>query len=134
MSYKKGDKVKVKSIDWYNINKNSEGAVIFHDLRIFDESMSKFCGKVVTIYNYNSRGNYYDIEEDGKVNYWSGEMFDGFAIDDELQEEMISLSEACSLLYSMLTTQDINDYEYVTAPAYNDVQEFVDDFCKSLNK
>lgn len=134
MRYRKGDRVRVNSLEWYNINKNSEGAVIFHDLRIFDESMSEFCGKVVTIFNYNPRGNYYDIEEDGKVNYWSDDMFEGLAIEEEPQEKMVSLSDACSLLYDMLTTQYIGDYEYVTAPAYDEVYEFVDDFCKQLEK
>ena len=76
MEYKVGDKVRINSLDWYNANKNSEGVVIFHNLRVFDESMSEFCGKVVTIDAYNSRGNYYDIKEDGKVNFWSDEMFE----------------------------------------------------------
>lgn len=96
--YRKGDKVRIKSREWYNINKNREGLVIFHDLRIFDESMSKFCGKVVTIYKYNSRGNCYEIEEDGKVNDWSGEMFEGLAIEDELQEKMVSFEDVCKWL------------------------------------
>ena len=75
MEYKVGDKVKVNSLDWYNANKNSEGVVIFHNLRVFHKSMSEFCGKVVTIDAYNPR-NYYDIKEDGKVNLWSDEMFE----------------------------------------------------------
>lgn len=74
MRYKKGDRVRIKSLEWYYANKNSEGAIIFHDFRIFDESMSEFCGKVVTIDDYIPRGNYYDIKEDGKVNLWSGQL------------------------------------------------------------
>ena len=97
MRYKKGDKVKVKSIDWYNANKNSEGAIISHDWHIFDESMSEFCGKVVTIVYYNSRGDCYEIEEDGKVNYWSVDMFEGLAI-EKPQEKMVSLEQACEWL------------------------------------
>lgn len=34
----------------------------------------------------------------------------------------------------MLTTQDINDYDYVTAPAYDDVVDFVEDFRKTMEK
>ena len=97
MRYKKGDKVKVKSIDWYNANKNSEGAIISHDWHIFDESMSEFCGKVVTIVYYNSRGDCYEIEEDGKVNFWSVDMFEGLAI-EKPQEKMVSLEQACEWL------------------------------------
>lgn len=134
MRYKKGDKVKIKSLDWYNANKNSEGAIIFNDFRIFDESMSEFCGKVVTIDTYNPRRDYYDIKEDGKVNYWSDAMFEGLAIEDELQEKMVSLDKVCDLLYSMLTTQDLYDYDYVTAPAYDTVEDFVEDFRKSFEE
>ena len=134
MRYKKGDKVKIKSLDWYNANKNSEGAIIFNDFRIFDESMSEFCGKVVTIDAYNPRGDYYVIKEDGKVTYWSDAMFEGLAIEDELQEKMVSLDKVCDMLYAMLTTQDINDYDYVTAPAYDTVEDFVEDFRKSFEE
>lgn len=101
MRYKKGDRVKIRSLEWYNANKNSEGAIIFHDLRIFEESMSEFCGKVVTINYYNPRGNYYDIEEDGKVNYWSDDMFEGLAI-EKPQEKMVSLEQVCELLKNII--------------------------------
>lgn len=102
MRYRKGDKVRIKSREWYNANKNSEGAVLFNGLRIFDEDMSKFCGKVVTIEAYNGRWHSYDIKEDGKVNFWYDEMFEGLAIEDELQEKMVSLDRACEYLESAL--------------------------------
>lgn len=101
MRYKTGDRVRVKSLEWYNANKNLEGTVIFHDWRIFDESMSEFCGKVVTIVHYNPRGNYYDIEEDGKVNYWSDAMFEGLAI-EKPQEKMVSLEQVCECLKNII--------------------------------
>lgn len=95
MRYKKGDRVRVRSLEWYNANKNSKGVIILQDWRIFEESMSEFCGKVVTIEAYNSRGNYYDIKEDGKVNYWSDDMFEGLAI-EKPQDKMVSLDKVCS--------------------------------------
>lgn len=48
------------------------------------------------------------------------------------QNQMID--KACDLLYSMLTTQDLYDYDYVTAPAYDTVEDFVEDFRKSFKK
>ena len=39
-----------------------------------------------------------------------------------------------NMLYAMLSTQEINDYDYVTAPAYDNVENFVEDFCKALEK
>lgn len=134
MKYKPGDKVKIKSLDWYNANKNREDAVIFHNLRIFDKDMSRFCGRVVTIAAYVPRGDYYDIVEDGKVNYWCGEMFEGFAIEDELQEKMVSLNKVCDILYDMLHDQWINDGAMVGTWAYENMEEFVEDFCKRLEE
>lgn len=71
--YKVGDKVRVKSIDWYNANKNSGGDVDVPCL--FTREMSKFCGTVLTISevgwrSYVMKGNHYA---------WSDEMLQGYA-------------------------------------------------------
>ena len=131
MRYKKGDKVKVKSIDWYNANKNSEGAIISHDWHIFDESMSEFCGKVVTIVYYNSRGDCYEIEEDGKVNYWSVDMFEGLAI-EKPQEKMVSLEQACEWLKN--TIDDDVLVKCGSVIKCMDVDDFVLYFLKAMEK
>ena len=128
MRYKKGDKVKVKSIDWYNANKNSEGAIISHDWHIFDESMSEFCGKVVTIVYYNSRGDCYEIEEDGKVNYWSVDMFEGLAI-EKPQEKMVSLKQVCEWLQ--------NNIDFYVETKYDedfrvDIEQLLNDIHKAM--
>ena len=123
MRYKKGDKVRINSLDWYNANKNSEGAIIFHNFRIFDESMSEFCGKVVTIDAYNPRGDYYDIKEDGQENLWSDDMFEGLAI-EESQKKMVSLDKACEYLESALK-------HYL---GYYGAADFADNFRKAMEK
>lgn len=132
MKYKAGDKIKIKNIDWYNANKNYEGELICEDFSVFDESMSEFCGKVVTIAHVNEKGKYYDIEEDGLVNYWTDEMIECLVY--ESQEKMVSLDEVCDMLYEMLSTHNINDYDYVIAYAYDDVVDFVEDFRKTFEK
>lgn len=72
--YNVGDKVLVKSLEWYNENKNSDGTVNVPCCFIRD--MSKYCGKVVTI---RSKGwSYYSIEEYWGFS-WSDEMFEGLA-------------------------------------------------------
>jgi hypothetical protein len=120
MRYKKGDKVRVKSLDWYKANKNPENAIIFEGFNIFDESMSEFCGKVVTIEHCNAKHNYYDIEEDGKVNYWTDEMFEGLAIEDP-QEKMVSLEDVCKFLDEHLYTgTSTGDYDYGQEYIYSD--------------
>lgn len=123
MRYKKGDRVRIRSLEWYYANKNSEGVIIFHNLRIFDESMSEFCGKVVTIDAYNPRGDYYDIKEDGKVNFWSDDMFESLAI-EEPQEKMVSLDKACEYLESVLK----HDLGYYGAT------DFADTFRKAMEE
>ena len=51
--------------------------------------------------------------------------------DEHPKKGMVSLNKVCDMLYAMLTTQDINDYDYVTSPAYDNVVDFVEDFRKS---
>lgn len=45
MSYKVGDKVKIKDIDWYNEHKKG----ICNKFPYFTERMSQYCGMVTTI-------------------------------------------------------------------------------------
>lgn len=126
MRYKKGDRVRVRSLEWYRANKNSEGAIIFPDFRIFDDSMSEFCGKVVTIAAYVPRGNYYDIVEDRNVNYWSDAMFEGLAI-EKPQEKMVSLDDVCRFLDEHLYTgTSTGDYDYGQEYIYSDFDNTTD--------
>ena len=71
--YKVGDMVVVKSLDWYNNNKDCDGVVRVPC--VFVSEMTRFCGKFVTIRRVNSRC--YDIE--GNSFSWSDEMFEGLA-------------------------------------------------------
>ena len=48
MKYKPGDKVRIKSLDWYNSNKDETGRVMC-DYIGFCKEMTKYCGKVLTI-------------------------------------------------------------------------------------
>ena len=48
MKYKVGDRVRIKSLDWYNENKDKYGFVDF-STSVFVPGMSQFCGKIVTI-------------------------------------------------------------------------------------
>lgn len=131
MRYKKGDKVRIKSLEWYYANKNSEGAIIFPDFRIFDETMSKFCGKVVTIDDYIPRGNYYDIKEDEQENLWSHDMFEGLVIEDP-KEKMVSLEQVCEWLKN--TIGDDVLVKCGSVIKCMDVDEFVLCFRKAMNK
>ena len=50
MKYKVGDKVRVKSLEWYNQNKDSDGNIYLNDFGIpFIKGMSVFCGRKAVI-------------------------------------------------------------------------------------
>ena len=56
--YKVGDKVRIKSLDWYNSNKDINYN-IRKDNQTFLECMSKYCGKEYEIYNVICGINHY---------------------------------------------------------------------------
>lgn len=75
MEYKIGDKVKIKSLDWYNTNKDGFGLIFCNNI-CFDEKMIEFCGKTVTIVAQRDN-KYYYIMEDNCLSFWSEDMFEG---------------------------------------------------------
>lgn len=77
MNYKVGDRVRIKSIDWYNKNKDKFSRVWTSDGQIpFEKYMSHFCGKVMTISFVGI--NYYAMIGDF-VAHWTDEMIEGLA-------------------------------------------------------
>lgn len=74
LKYKVGDRVRIKSLDWYNENKDKDGEVICGEYD-FVVPMTKFCGKVVTIQScYTS--DCYLIKEDNKCYAFTDEMIE----------------------------------------------------------
>jgi hypothetical protein len=88
MKYYSGDKVKIKSIDWYNENKDKFGKVWTSGKGgqiPFDKHVSKWCGKVMTISDV--RADHYTMIED-LVGYWTDEMIEGL-----VEEEIIDIDD-----------------------------------------
>lgn len=81
MKYKIGDKVKIKSIDWW-INNKINGRV---KCKYFDfvKGMDEFCGKTITIKGVHEASHYYTISEDDEFWSWTDEMIEGFASEIE---------------------------------------------------
>ena len=90
MNYKVGDKVRIKSKEWYESHKNKFGKVWTVCLSgegtiCFDQDNAEYCGKVLTIAaiepeNYAMVGNSYA---------WTDEMIEGLAeelLDKEMEE------------------------------------------------
>lgn len=78
MKYKVGDKVRIKSLDWYN--EHQEGGNVKCKTNTFIKSMSKYCGKEATIIYVN--GLAYAIDLDGSVCFWTDDMFEGLVVED----------------------------------------------------
>ena len=76
MKYKVGDRVRIKSIDWYNENKNKYGYIECGD-SLMNFEKSQFCGKIVTISSISAIIDVYGIKEDDGVFSWSDEMIEG---------------------------------------------------------
>jgi hypothetical protein len=76
MKYKEGDKVKVKSIEWYNTNRDKYGEIAGGDF-YFTSRMSEFCGKIVTI-DEIWVDNFYTIQEDDQTFEWTDNMFEDY--------------------------------------------------------
>ena len=62
MKYKVGDKVRIKSIDWYNENKNKYGNINCGYMP-FTSDMSIYCGAVLTICDIKEEFSYYHMKE-----------------------------------------------------------------------
>lgn len=78
MKYKIGDKVKVKTLEWYNENKDEYGYIFSHGI-YFVPRMTMFCGCVMTINAIDnaSDNNIYYVKENDCV--WTEDMFEGLA-------------------------------------------------------
>ena len=80
MKYKVGDKVRIKSLDWYNENKDDFGNIDINEDFTFYADRSRYCGKVFTISEVFD--NCYSVKEDNNEYYWIDEMIEGLVEED----------------------------------------------------
>ena len=82
-----GQKVTIKSLDWYNSNKDKNGAVIL-SAEVFVEEMAEYCGKTATIVDVfkdldgESNAIMYRIDLDERGWNWTEEMFEPEMVED----------------------------------------------------
>lgn len=79
MKYKVGDKVRVKSKKWWNLQPKNESGGIDCGADTFNYCMASMCGKVVEI-SYIGENTYF-IKEFGYN--WTDEMFEGLVSDEK---------------------------------------------------
>jgi hypothetical protein len=103
MKYNVGDKVRIKSLDWYNENKNEDGMIPCGDYA-FSEHMIEFCGKEKVISNVSNNGfKSYEMEDD--FFYWTDDMIEEFI---ESKKDMVSIKKVCEYLRTHLW-QNVDD-------------------------
>ena len=77
MKYKVGDRVRIKSLDWYNENKNHCGEIpLFKPSGLFVPDMSRYCNNIMTIKDI-CYGTCYRMKEDFWHYNWTDEMIEG---------------------------------------------------------
>lgn len=111
MKYKIGDKVKIKSLDWYNKNKDEYG---YYDAGLlFSPEMSKCCGKIAIIIEATAR--YYKLDIDKERRTWNDEMFEenveskkGFAT---IPKSDIKTNENNSMLTEEITFKNVQSFD-----------------------
>ena len=75
MKYKVGDKVRIKSIDWYNENKSKSHGTVVCGGKYFELGMKAWCGEIMTILEVDY--TCYIMNEDGGRYLWTDEMIEG---------------------------------------------------------
>lgn len=88
MKYKVGDKVRIKSLDWYNENKDDNREIKFEN-GIFTTLKSTFLGQIMTIEEITLEKQYILMEDRYKT-LWTDEMIEG------LVEEEVGLVDNLS--------------------------------------
>ena len=94
MKFKVGDKVRVKSLDWYNANKDVRGDIYFDGNYYFVEKMSKYCGELITIKYVSCTYDGYCIIEDGGLYTWYYTMFEQEKIEDNTNTTNLKFKKA----------------------------------------
>ena len=98
MKYKVGDKVKIKSLEWYSDSYNNCGIEI--DGILFDPDMCKYCGKTAII-TVKSKG-YYKLSIDSGDWFWYDWMLeDEPIVSDQLKEKRFQA--ACSAMNGIVS-------------------------------
>ena len=88
MRYKPLDKVRIKSLDWYNENKNHCGEIpLFKPSGLFVPDMSRYCNNIMTIKDI-CYGTCYRMKEDFWNYNWTDEMIEGIVEEETLIERV----------------------------------------------
>ena len=137
MKYKVGDKVRIKSFDWYNENRDKIGQVDCGcgcAYAYFVPSMVTFCGQIVTISSVQTSLEAYCIKEDGGTFKWTNEMIEGLA-EEGIQPLTLGNSWECPQGYQFVDENGnvINAQKIVLEKKKKEYPKTYEECCKELN-
>lgn len=130
MKYKPGDKVKIKSFDWYIANEC--GGLVICDGITFHERMIKLCGKELTIdlvYTNDEGTSLYIMKEPETQWRFTDGMIEGL-VEEGPQEKMVSLEKVCSWINDV----DISKYLSCIFSGAVNISFISDNFIRDLKK
>lgn len=87
MKYQIGDKVRIKSKEWYKKNKDEDDYI--EGVWGFTSGMSAYCGEVATITQVVD--DYYDIDIDNGKWHWQDFMFEEKILSETLVQDLASI-------------------------------------------
>ena len=95
MKYNVGDKVLIKSIDWYKQNKDENGSVLCNYNYYFTRLMTKYCGEVMTIKDIINVPlcRCYMFEEDEFMCHFTDDMIEEFVEEETKPKDMGEVSD-----------------------------------------
>lgn len=83
MKFKVGDKVRVKSLEWYDSNKNVHGDIYKNiEQNVFVRKMAQYCGKELNIVRI--KNDFYIVKEN--IFCWQDWMLEEEAVIEEKKE------------------------------------------------
>ena len=130
MKYKVSDRVRIKSLDWYNKNKNKSHGTVACGGKYFDYDMREWCGKTMTIIAAHKTCYSYIMKEDERKHLWTDEMIEGLVEEEGKETSWKPSKEEMDVLYALayITNKYDEHKEEVIARLYQDLKrEFFND-------
>ena len=135
LKYKVGDRVKIKSLDWYNKNKNETGFIIFNDVNFMPE-MSRYCGEILTINQVVEVFGEYTMSECGFL--WTDEMIEGLVEEENnhLTENVVDAVRESNDRYRIVIDPrfniEVDEGEYYAVRRKKEYPKTYEECCKVL--
>ena len=107
LKYKAGDQVRIKSLDWYNENKNHCGEIpLFKPSGLFVPDMSRYCNNIMTIKDI-CYGTCYRMKEDFWNYNWTDEMIEGLVEEETALNKWTGLKVELELSKSVIGVSNV---------------------------